>query len=355
MARRRQRMPATPILTRSDRRVTAYCLVAALCALSATTGAAAEPTLTAHLDTARITLGDPLRLRLVVDRDAEQKTLFPDLDDDQLAPFSVHSSMAATTTDLGQARRRDERVYELRAYTLEAGPVPAVDVAVVTERGDTLHLLSETLDVVVERVRDPEEGDELRGIKPPLHIPGGLPLWLVGILAALLAMGLAFLARRFLRRAPVETGAVAPARRGPVDYVREFARIADMGLLDRGATKLHYTRLADVMWRFLEDRIGIDALDRTTGEIAVDLGTADRVDAETTLRIVGFLEAADLVKFARAEPAVEVARRAPDDGAGIVGDVERLGRERAAARRRLAEQDATATIGVDSTDDEGGA
>ena len=109
MARRRQRMPATPILTRSDRRVTAYCLVAALCALSATTGAAAEPTLTAHLDTARITLGDPLRLRLVVDRDAEQKTLFPDLDDGQLAPFSVHSSTAATTIAFVLSRNRPPR------------------------------------------------------------------------------------------------------------------------------------------------------------------------------------------------------------------------------------------------------
>ena len=88
----------------------------------------------------------------------------------------------------------------------------------------------------------------------------------------------------------------------------------------------------------------------------MDLRTADRVDAETALRIIGFLEAADLVKFARAEPPIEVARRAPDHGAGIVGDVEMLGRERAATRRRLAEQDAaTATIGVASTDDEGGA
>ena len=103
---------------------------------------------------------------------------------------------------------------------------------------------------------------------------------------------------------------------------REFARIADMRLLERGATKLHYTRLADVMWRFLEDRIGIDALDRTTGEIAEDLRLADSVDMETTLRIVEFLEAADLVKFARAEPPAEVARRVPDDGAGIVGDIE---------------------------------
>ena len=315
-------MAATPILPRHNRRdnACAQFLAAALWAVSASAGAA-EPTLTARLDTTRITLGDPLQLRLVVDRDIEQRTVFPDVDE-QLAPFSVLSSTAITTTDLGGARQRDERIYELRAYTLDVGPVPAVEVIVVTAAGDSLHLLSESLDVDLQSVRDPEEGDALRDIIPPLHIPGGLPLWLVGILAAVLAAGLALLARRFLRRAPVERVPVPPAPRGPVDYVREFARIADMRLLERGATKLHYTRLADVMWRFLEDHIGIDALDRTTGEIAEDLRLADSVDMETTLRIVEFLEAADLVKFARAEPPAEVARRVPDDGAGIVGDIE---------------------------------
>jgi hypothetical protein len=39
---------------------------------------AAKPTLTARLDTAQITLGDPLHLRLIVDRDAGQRTLFSD-------------------------------------------------------------------------------------------------------------------------------------------------------------------------------------------------------------------------------------------------------------------------------------
>jgi hypothetical protein len=68
---------------------------------------AAKPTLTARLDTAQITLGDPLHLRLIVDRDAGQRTLFPDLDE-QLAPFVVRSMWAAETTDLGASRQRDE-------------------------------------------------------------------------------------------------------------------------------------------------------------------------------------------------------------------------------------------------------
>jgi hypothetical protein len=289
-----------------------------------------QPTLTARLDTTRITLGDPLHLRLTVGRDAGQRTLFPDLDE-QLAPFAVRSMSAAKTTDLGANRRRDERVYELRAYQLEVESVPAVEVLVVTVDGDTLRLQSQPQRVELERVREPEEADELRGIKPPLHIPGGLPLWLVGILGAALAIGIALLAGRILRRKPsaLEPGVVIP--RGRVDYVREFARIAAMGLLERDAIKLYYTRLADVMWRFLEETADIEALDRTTGEIALDLQLSDRVDATTARQIKDFLETADLVKFARLEPPRQEAQAVPDAGARIVTQVAQLRGQREAA------------------------
>ncbi|HCL30060.1 MAG TPA: hypothetical protein DIC52_16690 [Candidatus Latescibacteria bacterium] len=70
---------------------------------------AAKPTLTARLDTAQITLGDPLHLRLIVDRDAGQRTLFPDLDE-QLAPFVVRSNDEGNSlyraADFAGARQR---------------------------------------------------------------------------------------------------------------------------------------------------------------------------------------------------------------------------------------------------------
>ncbi len=318
-------MVQTSILLRRNRRDSAgkkRLALVALCCLWATVDAgASEPALTARLNTVSATLGDPLLLRLTVDRDTDARTLFPNLAG-QLDPFVVHSAAAARVSDLGPGRQRDERVYELRAYTLEADQIPVITVPVVSASGDTTHLLSEALAVAVEPVRDPAEGDDLRDIKPPLWIAGGVPLWLAGILAALLAAGVAYLAWRFLRRSPVAALAAAPAPRGPVDYVREFARIADMGLLERGATKLYYTRLADVMRRFLEDRTRIDALERTTAEIAADLVATDDVDADSAASIIEFLKAADLVKFARAEPEAEIARRAPVDGADIVREVE---------------------------------
>ena len=104
-----------------------------------------------------------------------------------------------------------------------------------------------------------------------------------------------------------------------MDYEREFVLIAESGLLQRGGLKVYYTRLSEVMRRFLEDRLSVDGLDRTTSEIAADLRRAPSPpDADTRESIIDFLQAADLVKFARAEPPRPEAAAAPEEGRRLV-------------------------------------
>lgn len=296
--------------------------------------AAAAPRLSASLDTTTVTLGQPFHLRLAVERDAGERTLFP-APGDEMGGFRVAGTTPMVTTDLPDGRQRDALDVELRTFALEPGPVPAVDVAVIGAGGDTLHLRSEALTLSVESVRDPEEGEELRGIKPPLAIPGGWPLWLVALLAALLAVAAAFLVRRFLarRQAPAAAAPAAPPP-PPLDFEREFARIASMGLLERGATKQFYTCLSDVMRRFLQERLHVDALERTTSEIATHLGRKESLDDDLVRRILALLEAADLVKFARAEPSRDESRAWPEEGVGIVREVAERARQREEARAR---------------------
>ena len=317
---------------------------------------AAAPKLDAALDTASVTLGDPFHLRLAVERDDGHKSLVPEPD---LSPMVVRNATAPTTKDLGGGRQLDEFIYELRAYTLDVDSVASVEVHVITATGDTLTMLSEVLEIQVESVRAPDEGDDLRAIKPPLRIPGGIPLWLAAILGALLLVALVFLLRKLLRRKPAATQVAVPVPRGPVDYVREFALIGDMGLLERGAVKLFYTQLAGVMWHFLVDHVNIETLDRTTKEIAGDLRTSHLIDPATADRVVAFLQAADLVKFARAEPTMTAAQGAPTEGSDIVGEVAKFHiRRQAKAREEAARQDpmqqSTTSVLTSTTSDERG-
>ena len=293
-------------------------LRAVLAAAVGSTAHADAPRLTAEVDTAEVRLGDPVTLHLRVERPASSRSLFPELPE-QLGSWVVRSQAAPTTSAGPAGVEVDEGRYELAAYALDAGPIPALEVLVVTA-SDTSRLTSSPIPMQILSARDPEEGDALRAIKPPLTIPGGIPLWLAGVLAALAAVLVAWLVSRFLRR-PEKKPAPAsrPPPRAPVDYEREFTRIAESGLLQRGAVKLYYTRLSDVMRRFLEDRLSVDSLDRTTSEIAADLRRAPAPPDEGTREgIIGFLMAADLVKFARAEPPFPEAAAAPEEGRRLV-------------------------------------
>ena len=276
-----------------------------------------EPRLEAEVDTTEVRLGDPVSLRLQVERPASSRSLFPELPD-RLGSWVVRSRSAPTTGPAPGGLEVDERRYELAAYVLDAGPIPALEVLVIAA-ADTARLSSSPIPMQIVSARGPEEGDSLRAIKPPMAIAGGIPLWLAGVLGALAAVGAAWLVSRFLRRPERAAPAPAPSPPAPVDYEREFARIADSGLLQRGAVKLYYTRLADVMRRFLEDRLSVESLDRTTSEIAADLRRAPvPPDAGTREGIIGFLQSADLVKFARAEPPFHEAAAAPEEGRRLV-------------------------------------
>lgn len=305
----------------------ALLLAAVLLAAAGSASHAGAPRLEAEVSAAEVRLGDPVSLRLRVERPASSRSLFPELPE-QLGPWVVRSRSAPTTRAAAGGLEVDERRYELAAYTLDAGPIPALEVLVIAA-ADTARLSSAPIPMRIVSARDPEEGDALRAIKPPMAIPGGIPLWLAGVLAAAAAALAAWLASRFLRSRG--RPAPAPAPPAPVDYEREFARIAESGLLQRGAVKLYYTRLSEVMRRFLEDRLSVDGPERTTSEIAADLRRAPAPpDAGTRERIIGFLEAADLVKFARAEPPFPEAAAAPEEGRRLVAGTREQMRARAA-------------------------
>ena len=107
----------------------------------------------------------------------------------------------------------------------------------------------------------------------------------------------------------------------PIDYAAEFARIAESGLLERGEFKTYYSLLSENLRRFLEESLAIEAMEQTTSELADALQGAE-VEGAIRQQIIDYLGVADLVKFARFHPALDAARRAPDDGLAILRAIE---------------------------------
>lgn len=281
------------------------------------------PRAEAALDTAAARVGDPIRLTLTLYHDATARPEAPDFPQ-ILRDFSPrcagwHQSEVATGVELAQE-------CELRLYELGLHEIPAVAVPFVTSAGDTLLRATQPLAIEVISARGEGE-DQLRDIKPPVFISGGVPLWVV-VAIGLLALALCVLGGIWLWRRRTRTPEPPPPPE-PIDYAAEFARIAESGLLERGDFKTYYSLLSENLRRFLEESLAIEAMEQTTSELADALQEGE-VDTALRQQIIDYLGAADLVKFARFHPALDEARRAPDGGLAILRAIEEAVATRAA-------------------------
>lgn len=89
----------------------------------------------------------------------------------------------------------------------------------------------------------------------------------------------------------------------------ELDRLEKQGLLEKGEFRKYYTFLSEIFRRYLEDRFGYPALEKTTYEILPDL--KQKMDFSRSLKDMAenFLRNSDLVKFARFQPSVERSRQ----------------------------------------------
>ncbi|MFH1570614.1 MAG: hypothetical protein ABIL09_21670 [Gemmatimonadota bacterium] len=303
-------------------------------------GARAEalPALEMRADSSRVRLGDAVHLEVRLRFQPGARALV-------LVPPSVSARARLTETGVSGPAERAGAVelshqYELRLYEPGAHQVEPPRVAVVRAAGDTLWPAAVPLSLEVAPTRAPGD-EELRDIKPPVPVAGGLPKWLAAVLVAISLIGLAALAKWLLDRRRRAVPTPPPA---PVNYLAEFARIATMGLLERGAYKTYYTLLSEVLRRFLEDRFAVEAMERTTAEVEAALRRGDCVDDALARRAVAFLGAADLVKFATAVPGLDRARAAAEEGRDLVRAV-----DEDLARRAMARAAAAAEVPVAAT------
>lgn len=152
---------------------------------------------------------------------------------------------------------------------------------------------------------------ELRDIRPPVEIPSGWE-WLWWTLGALAVATLAWWAWRYWQkqRAIVPPAIIIP----PHVTAREKLREAEQLLHDPNA---FCVLVSNTIRQYLEARFDLHAPDRTTEEFLSEVTHSSQLSTEQKQTLGSFLEACDLVKFARFEPTQEQL-------AGLLGIAHRL-------------------------------
>lgn len=275
-----------------------------ICCLPALQGQA-PVRLDSQVDLTQVTVGDLIRFTLTVTAGPGVEVDLPEPEPD-LGEFEILGHEAA-----GPVEEEGNRVWTV-AYTLalyETGSFEIPPVA-VDYRGDGIQAGSVETRAHSVRIESTlsDDAKDILDIKGPLEIPRSLwSLWPW----AVAALGVAALVLLYLRR---RGGEAPPAvsrepRLPPYDEAyRALCRLRDSGLLEEGRFKPYFTRLSEIIRRYLERRYLVQAMESTTTQLLDQLRkTAPALDDLQLFR--DFFPCCDLVKFAKYAPPVPEQER----------------------------------------------
>lgn len=268
------------------------------------------PTVSARADRASARIGDPIQVTVVAIRKSGMVV--------NLGQVTAFGRLAVLDRseqdrDLGDGSARKEWLLRLQAFETGAVEVPPIPITYLTGKGEVREVQTAPLELQIEAMTTPADA-EIKDAQGPvrviaddytaLYIAGG---WIgVGLL-----FGLVWLLRRAQRRR--EASIVAPPpppHELALDLLRALGQSTDLALPDR---KPFFLAMSEILRDFLRARLGIAAL--TTSELRDELGRRIDLDLDrqTYDRVIEWVEACDLVKFAQYPATREEAAAARDE------------------------------------------
>ncbi len=256
--------------------------------------------LESQLDRDTAAVGDTIQYRLTVTAPKASVVTFPEYSDDRIGDFEI--SRNGVNELEGDGEMVVERWYLLQGFETGEFTLPGAEVTVrVGEEAEILK--SPALEITIESVLESSEGDQdIRPIKPPVSLPVSY-IWLfylIGGLIILIAVMLFLVKKVFRRREKIIP--IAPPRPAHEIAYEQLERIKGEDLPAQGKIKEYYSRVSDASRRYLENRFGLRAPERTTEEFLYDMASTDFLTVPQQDLVSEFLNECDLVKFARYGP-----------------------------------------------------
>jgi hypothetical protein len=257
-------------------------------------------------------VGEPLQAQVRVRWNASVKIppiVFPA----QVGEFEIQSQKEAP--DVSKGENAGERTVSLQIAAFETGEQVFGPLEVVYSAGGETALKAESNSVTVQvhsvLTQLSEQGKEtsLRPIKDPMALPFAAWPWVVLALVALVL--LAVLLIWYFKRPSRKTVVLAPPPLPEPDEeaLHDLAEIESSGMLQKAPSKELYSRMSEILRRYLGRRYRFDALEMTSNEL-LDTMEALGWSSELYRLLRVDLNECDSVKFARYTPGDDVRRAA---------------------------------------------
>ncbi len=252
----------------------------------------------------KATLGDEIKLFILAETPLEF-SIQPPLQETNLSPFEIKRIESKPRLEKN-GRVSQIFILTLAAFQMGDLVVPQVLLTYKDASGQTGRVLTPSAKVKIMGVpKRPTDTDDIRAIKGPVSLDAGLLRSLIlGLTAFLLFTGLCVKIILRRRRKKLED---LESLKPPHERARlELDRLLEKHFLEDKKIKEFYSELADILRRYLERRMKIEAFESTTVEILERLKRRG-CDPVAARKIRDVLENSDLVKFAKFIPPRSLA------------------------------------------------
>jgi hypothetical protein len=251
--------------------------------------------ISSQVDHSEITIGDRVHYEIKVTYPKDGRLELPSVLGN-LGSFEVKDYQASEPKDAGDLKVQTWR-FDLSTFTVGKYTIPP-QIIEYREGKDTAAAIyyTQPIEINVKRT-SPETVKDIADIAPLAPVEAPTP-WLLYGLGGLLALALAFVLWRVLRkRAP------APAAKPQLPPFEEalagLAGLKDLSFIRQNRAREFCFALSELLRRYVSRRFGVDALESTTSEFLEKTRNLPVTSAQRQW-LAAFCDRTDLVKFANA-------------------------------------------------------
>lgn len=259
------------------------------------------------IDSTSIKIGEQITYKIEVETDTTNLVVFPE--GQTFLPLEVIDSYEIDTTK-NDAKFELIKKYALTQFDSGRYIIPPQKVVIGTQTFLTDSIKVEVNTVVVDTTKQ-----GLYDIKPILEVKKSSSKWWLYLLIILLTLGLiAFLLYWFIWREKPLTEEEKVAQLPPYERAKlALQRLDESNYLEQEEIKEYYSDLTSIIRTYLDEKVYDHSLESTTEELITRLrllrdGNKIDLDKDSIKNIESILRRADLVKFAKSKPDIELAK-----------------------------------------------
>jgi hypothetical protein len=262
---------------------------------------------TSSIDTTKIRIGEQITFKVKVEADTTDLVVFPE--GQTFMPLEMIESYKVDTTK-NNNKFQFIKEYALTQFDSGAYTIPKQKIVV----GDKI-FYTDSLRVDVQTIAVDTTKQKLFDIKPMIAVEKATSKWWLYTLIGLLALALiSFILYWFIWRKKPLTEEEEIALLPPYDRAKmALKKLDESDYLQNSELKDYYSELTFIIRKYLDEKVYDRALESTTDELVERLnmlrdGNQIELSNDDIKNIETILKRADLVKFAKSAPDVELAR-----------------------------------------------